>query len=129
VGVLGAILRRAILPLALAIAGLAAIVEGVFYHSIRVLVETKTTKKIDVPLPTPPGLPLNGRSTRGMAFSRPAVVKRTVTQTELLPLMISEPETTRDVTVGGLERLVAGEHAGELQRTYSGGKGSALCPT
>jgi hypothetical protein len=121
--------RRAIAPLALAITGVVAIVEGVFYHPIRVLVETKTTKKIDVPLPTPPGLTMNGRSTRGMAFSRPTVVKRTVTQTELVALMISEPETTRDITVGGLERLVAGEHAGELKRTYSGGKGPAVCPT
>ena len=121
--------RRAIAPLALAITGVVAIVEGVFYHPIRVLVETKTTKKIDVPLPTPPGLTMNGRSTRGMAFSRPTVVKRTVTQTELLPLMISELDATRDVTVGGLERLASGEHAGELKRTYSGGKGPAVCPT
>jgi hypothetical protein len=125
----GAIIRRAIVPVLLAVAGLVAIVEGVLYHPIRVLVETETKKKIDVPLPTPPGLPMNGRSPRGTPFRRSTVIKKTVTQTELLPLMISEPDATRDVTVGGLERLVSGEHAGELKRTYSGGKGPALCPT
>jgi hypothetical protein len=126
---MGAAVRRAIVPLILLIAGSLLFVAGVFHHPIPVLVEKEKTKKIDVTLPAPPGPPMNGRLPRSMAFARPTVVKRTITTTELVALVISEPEATRDVTVGGLERLVSGEHAGELKRTYSGDKGPALCPT
>ena len=44
-GVVIAIIRRAIVPVVLAIAGLVAIVEGVLYHPIRVLVETETEEE------------------------------------------------------------------------------------
>jgi hypothetical protein len=128
------IVRRAILPAALLIAGLVALVEGVWYHPIPVLIEKETTKTIDVPLPDGPDMngPFpGGRSAfpPGMPFGGPAVVKRTVVQVDLVSLVISEPEVTHDVTIGGLERLTSGEHAGELKRTYSGGKGPAVCPT
>jgi hypothetical protein len=137
VGVVGAIIRRGIVPAALAIAGLVVFVEGILYHPIPVLVEKTTTKKIDVPLPMPPGPPIGGPSLPGrrspfppgMPFGGPTVIKRTITQIDFISLVISEPDATRDVTVGGLERLVAGEHAGQLKRTYSGDKGPALCPT
>ena len=47
------IVRRVILPVTLVIAGLVALVEGVWYHPIPVLVEKETTKTIDVPLLVP----------------------------------------------------------------------------
>ena len=118
-----AVVRRAIVPSALAIAGLVLLVEGILHHPIPVLVKQETTKTIDDPPPP------RSAFSRRMGFSRPAVVKQTVTLTELVALVISEPDATRDVTVGGLARLDSGEHAGELQRTYSGDKGPALCPT
>ena len=132
-----AVVRRAIVPSALAIAGLVLLVEGILHHPIHVLVEQKTTKTIDIPLSAPPDPSMNGSDSpgrrpsfpRGMGFARPAVIKQTVTLTELVALVISEPDATRDVTVGGLVRLDSGEHAGKLQRTYSGDKGPALCPT
>jgi hypothetical protein len=119
----GAIIRRAVVPALLIIVGVAGLVEGVLYHPIAVLVEKETKKTIDVPLPAQPAFP------RGMGFARPTVIKQTVTLTELVAMVISEPDATRDVTVGGLVRIGSGEHAGELQRTYSGDKGPALCPT
>ncbi len=122
-GLVGAIIRRAVLPVALMIVGVAGLVEGVSYHPIPVLVEKETKKTIDVPLPARPAFP------RGMGFGRPTVIKRTVTLTEIFNLVVSEPDATRDVTVGGLVRLNSGEHAGELKRTYSGDKGPTLCPT
>jgi hypothetical protein len=133
VSVMGAVIRRAIVPIVLVIAGLVALVEGIWYHPIPVAVEKVTTKTINVSLPGPP---MDGPSSPGgspfppgMPFGRPTVVKRTVTETMWESLIISEPDATRDVTVGGLERIVSGEHAGELKRTYSGNKGPALCPT
>ncbi len=128
-GVVAGIIRRAIVPVALVIAGLAALVEGIWYHPIPVLVEKETTKTIDVPLPLPPGPALGGSLLPGMPLGGPSVIKRTVTEIDLVSLIISEPEATRDVTVGGLERLASGENAGQLKRTYSGSKGPALCPT
>ncbi len=136
-GVVGVVIRRSILPAALVIAGLAALVEGVLHHPIAVLVEKETTKTVSVPLPMPPGPLLGGPSwpggrspfPPGMPFNRPTVIKRTITQVETVSLVISELEATRNVTIGGLERVVSGEHAGELKRTYSGDKGPALCPT
>jgi hypothetical protein len=131
------VVRRAIVPVALVIAGLVAIVEGVWYHPIAVLVRRETTKSINVPLVIPPGPSMDGSFSPGgrspfppgMPFGRPASVKRTVTEITWDTLVISEPDATRDVTVGGLERIVSGDNAGELKRTYSGGKGPALCPT
>jgi hypothetical protein len=129
VGVVGGIVRRAIVPAALVIAGMAALVEGFWHHPIPVLVERETKKTIDVPLPLPPGPALGGSFLPGMPFGGPSVVKKTITQIELAPLVISEPDATRDVTIGGLERLASGEQAGQLKRTYTGSKGPALCPT
>jgi hypothetical protein len=125
--------RRAIVPLALVIAGVVALVEGFCYHTIPVVIEKETTKKIDVPVPGPPmdeAPGPGGPSFRsGPPFGRPNVIKQTVTEIEFIPLILSEPAATRDVTVGGLVRIASGEHAGELKRTYSGDKGPALCPT
>lgn len=129
------VFRRALLPIALVAAGAIAIVEGVWFHPIPVIVEKETKKTIDVTPPAPPGTPMDGPSSDGpsaspgMPFGRQNVVKRTVTEIEIEPLIISEPAATRDVTVGGLERVASGEHAGKLRRTYSGEKGPALCPT
>ena len=122
-GLVGAIIRRAVVPALLIIVGVAGLVEGISYHPIPVLVEKETKKTIDVPLPARPcvsarhGLRQSDRHQENGIF------------TELIALVISEPDATRDVTVGGLVRLDSGEHAGELKRTYSGGKGPALCPT
>jgi len=128
-------IRRAIVPALLTIVGVAALVEGMLYHPIPVLIEQETKTTIEVPLPSsgplmdepsspdePPSFP------HGMPFGGPTFIKKTVTRIDLVPIMVSEPEATRDVTVGGLVRLDSDEHFGELQRTYSG-KGPALCPT
>jgi hypothetical protein len=127
-------IRRAIVPVLLAIAGVAALVEGVRYHKIPVFVEKETTKTIDVPPMPFPGMlpgepsPPDG-SPQGMPFAAPQPTKQTITQIELATLTISEPELIRDVSVGGVVRETAGELAGQLKRTYSGEAGPALCPT
>ena len=129
------IVRRALVPVVLLIAGFVALVEGMLFHPIRVLVEEETQTTIEVPLPSL-GSPMDEPSPsdgppefpRGMPFGGPTFIKKAVTRVDLVPIMISEPDATRDVTVGGLVRLDSDEHAGELKRTYSG-KGPALCPT
>jgi hypothetical protein len=127
-------MRRAIVPVLLAIVGVAAIVEGVRYHSIAVLIEEEKQVTIDVPVLLPPGLPMggpplpDGSAMPEVPFGGPTSVKRTITQTDLVAHLISEPELTRDVSVGGVVRETSGEYAGKLKRTYSG-KGPALCPT
>lgn len=126
-------IRRAIVPVALLIAGAVALVEGFCYHTIPAVIEKETTKKIDVSLPGPPmdGPPAEGGPSfrPGPPFGRPNVIKQTVTEIEFIPLILSEPAVTRDVTVGGLVRIASGDHAGEIKRTYSGDEGPATCPT
>ena len=129
-------IRRLMVPMLLVGFGVAAIVEGVWFHPISVLVEKETLATIDIPLmgpsvpsmdepPSPDGPP---GAPPGMAFGAPTSIKKTVTRVDLVAQFITEPELTRDVSVGGVVRLDAGEHFGELQRTYSG-KGPALCPS
>jgi hypothetical protein len=121
-------IRRAVLPLLLAIAGIAALVAGVGYHKIPVLVEKETTTTIDEqPMPLPGMLP--GEPPPPDAPPMPPPIKRTITNIDLVPLTISEPELIRDVSVGGVVRETSGEYAGKLKRTYSGEAGPALCPT
>jgi hypothetical protein len=136
-----AVIRRSIVPVLLVIAGTLAIVEGARFHPVSVLaektVERETTVTIDVPLPQPPGIPEGDPSSPdgpplpgGMPFDQPPTIKKTVTRVvEVqvdLPIIISEPELTRDVTVGGVIRLASGA----LKRTYgTNSKGPAVCPT
>ena len=122
------IIRRALVPALLVIVGAAALVEGVRYHPISVLVEKETPTTIEVPLVLPPDPTEGNSSSPGMPFGGPTFIKKTVTRIDLVAIILSEPDATRDVTVGGLVRLTSGDHAGELKRTYSG-NGPALCPT
>jgi hypothetical protein len=130
------IIRRALLPGLLVIYGLGALVHGMLFHPLPVLVEEETPTTIEIPLPSagpplpdpaapdgPPGFP------GGMPFGGPRMIKKTVMRVDVVTKMVMEPEVMRDVSVGGLVRLPPGdEHAGELKRTYSG-KGPALCPS
>ena len=118
------IVRRAIVPALLAIAGVAALIKGALFHPISVFVEKETTTTIEVPLVLPPGPTAGDPASPGGPFGGPTFIKKTITRIDLVPLILSEPDATRDVTVGGLVRLTSGE----LKRTYSG-KGPALCPT
>jgi hypothetical protein len=117
------ILRRAIVPALLVILGLLAIAQGVLYHRIPVVVEEEIKTTIDLPLPTPPASP--DANSSSAPFVLPAMIKKTVTRIEKSTLIISEPELTRDLTIGGVVLLASGG----LKRTYSSGKGPASCPT
>jgi hypothetical protein len=123
------IVRRAVVPAALVIGGVASLIYGAIYHSAPVFEEqeTKTTIEIPTGLP-PPGsfgtVPLpNG----GAPFGGPPLFfeKKVVTRIDLVTVVESEPELMREVSVGGIALL----DSGELKRTYSGGKGPALCPS
>jgi hypothetical protein len=136
-----AIVRRSVVPVLLVIAGTLAIVEGVRYHPVTVLaektVERETTAVIDVPLPSPPGFSEGDPSSSDgpplpgdLPFAKPPMMKKTVTRVveEVVdaPIIISELDLTRDVTVGGVVRLASGA----LKRTYGiNSKGPAVCPT
>jgi hypothetical protein len=123
--------RRAVVPALLLIGGLAALLYGAMFHSAPVLEEreTKTTIEVPAPLPPPPlgenrpgaepGLPGEG-PLGGLPF-----VQQTVTRTDQVTLVESEPALMREVSVGGVVLLPSGQ----LKRTYSGDKGPALCPS
>jgi hypothetical protein len=130
------IVRRAVAPTLLVAIGVAAIVMGVGFHPIVVLteqtVEKTTTEVIDVPLPPPEAGPDGSGDLAAdqIPFGMPTSIKKTVTRIQTVkeekPLTISEPDFTRDVTVGGVVRLASGA----LRRTYgSESKGPAECPT
>jgi hypothetical protein len=126
-----AIVRRAIVPVLLVIAGIVAIIEGVLYHPIPVFFETETTQTIEIPLVQPSSPPMDDPSAppgmpgpNGMPMGAPTSIKQKVTRINRTDLVLTEPALTRDITVGGVVRT----GMGELKRTYSG-KGPALCPT
>jgi hypothetical protein len=120
------ILRRACLPILLAVGGAAMLVYGVKCHLISVVEYRETKVTIDIPSPflpdeqsPDPGAPQFG--------GPPPPIKQTVTQIDRITIIEHEPAVTRDVTVGGVVLLASGE----IKRTYdsSSGKGPALCPT
>ena len=123
---MGAIVRRAILPSLLVIGGLASLIYGAIFHSVPVLEERETKTTIDIPMAFPPeGPPGEVFPPGGVGFGEPPpVLKKVVTRIDLAAIVESEPELTRDVSVGGVALL----DSGELKRTYSG-KGPALCPS
>ena len=128
---MGRIIRRTILPVLLMIVGVAAIVEGMWYHPIAVVVkeETTTTVTINIPLPMPPGPSADDPSSPDGPPSfppgAPTSIKQSVERVDPAVVeMVPEPELMRDVSVGGVTRLASGE----LKRTYSG-NGPALCPS
>jgi hypothetical protein len=106
-----AVLRRALAPSILLLAGVAALVYGAIGHTVPVGVEKE--REVSVPTYTPDG------------WGKPPVVKiKKTTEKYLEPLEEPEWVLVRDTAVGGLKRL----DNGELKRTYSG-KPPALCPT
>jgi hypothetical protein len=116
------IIRRAVMPLFLIIAGIAALVYGMTFHKVPVLEEHESEETIMVPEafsarpPSFPGMdPMNGP---------PILVKKTVKKKSLDPIDLLEPALTRDATIGGIV-LNETKH---LQRTYTG-KPPSLCPT
>ena len=121
-----AIVRRAILPALLLMAGFASLIYGAIFHSAPVLEERETKTTIDIPTAFPPGEPLGEAfpSGGGPFGGPPPVLKKTVTRIDLATIVESEPELTREVSVGGVALL----DSGELKRTYSG-TGPALCPS
>jgi hypothetical protein len=143
------VFRRVALPALLVIAGAGALVEGVRFHQIPVLVKTKKQvtveeppkqEAIEEPPPMPPWPPMgdagspDGEPLRAFpAFAKPAApVKKTETREVNKTIFISEPDLTRDTTVDGVVLLASGD----LMRTYGGGdgsgggsKGPAKCPT
>jgi hypothetical protein len=143
------VFRRVAVPLLLVIVGAGAIVEGVWFHPISVLVKTKKQVTVEEPpkqeaveeLPPMPVWPPMGDAVSPdgeplRAFPplpKPAApVKKTETREENDVVIISEPDLTRDTTVDGVVLLASGE----LMRTYGGddgsggvSKGPAKCPT
>jgi hypothetical protein len=126
-----AIVRRAVLPAMLSIGGLASLIYGAIYHSAPVLEEHQSQTTIEVPTAFAPPPFGDGRFPGGPPsfpgrppFSGPPLQKKTVTRIELSTIVESEPQLTREVSVGGVALL----ESGELKRTYSG-KGPALCPS
>jgi len=117
-----AIVRRAILPALFLIGGVVAIVYGVSYHRVPVLVETESQTTMDAPLEIPLPPSFGDNSPFG---GPPAVVKKTVTRIDRSIKVESEGTIVREVTVGGL----ALQDSGAIKRTYTGDKGPALCPT
>jgi len=128
-------IRRAILPALLAIVGVGALLEGMLFHPVSVIIkeETETKTTIEIPLMMPPGPSTDEPPSAdgppsfppGMPFGGPTSIKQTVTRIDpAIIIMVPEPELMRDVSVGGVVRLASGE----LKRTYSG-KGPALCPS
>jgi hypothetical protein len=126
-----AIVRRAVVPAALVIGGLASLIYGAIFRSMPVLEERETQTTIEVPadfLPLPPSgaagpdwSPFPG----GSPFAAPKMTKKTVTRIDEVTINVSEPALMSDVSVGGVAML----KTGELKRTYSGDKGPALCPS
>jgi hypothetical protein len=131
------ILRRAVVPLLLVIAGIAAAVYGIKYHVTTVLEERTSEVKVEVPaafLPNrPPGGgmgPMGGLPDVG---GMPEMVEVTKTKISLEEIYLLDPAMIRDATIGGLRpaRISKnGERKSEwaLKRTYSG-KPPSLCPT
>jgi hypothetical protein len=116
------ILRRAVLPLLLVLAGIGAAVYGVKYHVLPVLEDHESERSIDMPdafpaMPPPfPGMEPMGRPQR--------TPKVTVKVTTEEPVPLAEPAMIRDATVGG---IVLNDDK-KLKRTYSG-KPPTLCDT
>ena len=128
-----AIVRRAVLPGLLLIGGLGSLIYGAMFHKASVVEERETETTIDVPLGLPPARPFGEMSPPGMPpfpggapmDAAPAVIKKKVKRVDRVTVEMSEPSMIRDVTVGGL----ALSKSGELERTYSGDAGPAMCPT
>ena len=135
---MGAMIRRIVVPALLLVGGSASVWYGVWRRSAPVMAEQEKEVTIEVPSDFPPMPdanlpPMNGIGPNGMPSfpggspfdGPPAMVKKTVTQIDQITKTESEPELTREVTVGGVERFASGE----LKQTYSGDKGPSLCPS
>jgi hypothetical protein len=119
-----AIIRRAILPALLLIGGLASLIYGAMFHSLRLVEEHESETTIEVPaeFAPPPGGEL---PPGGAPFGEPLpFVKKTVKRVELVAVMESEPAVIRDASVGRIEVL----DSGELKRNQRD-EGPALCPS
>jgi hypothetical protein len=131
------ILRRAVFPLLLVIAGVAAAIYGVKYHVTTVLEERTSEVKIKVPAAFSPNRPsgggmgpMNGLPDMG---GMPEMIEKTVTKKSLEEISLLDPAMIRDATIGGLRPAMIsknGKRKSEwaLVRTYSG-KPPSLCPT
>ena len=122
-----AILQRLVLPVLLIVAGAAAVIYGVKYHSTPVFEEIEVEKSVMVPAPFP-AFPPPGQFSplgEGAPFpDAPPLVSKLVTLKDQKSVPEFEPALVREVTFGG----VALGESGKLWRTYTGAPPS-LCPT
>jgi hypothetical protein len=122
-----AILQRLVLPVLLIVAGAAAVIYGVKYHSTQVFEETEVEKSVMVPAPFP-AFPPPGQFSplgEGAPFpDGPPMVSKRVTFRAQYSKAQFEPALVREVTFGG----VTLRESGDLWRTYTGTPPS-LCPT
>ncbi len=116
------VVRRLIPPVLLVVLGAAAVSYGVRLHARTVEVQEEIT--IQVPVPARPKIP--GLSIFGARPQPPGPPPRK--EKVWVKETLSEPVMVKDVTVGGLTLIRAGEDKGLIRRTYFGDMPS-LCPT
>jgi hypothetical protein len=106
---------RAILSLALCVAGFVLVFYAVRGHQILVAQDREVEETITIPQPpTDPWLP------------PPPPLTQTIKKLLREAVAVREPELVKDLTIGGVVLL----KSGELKRTYlAGQEAPALCPT
>ena len=147
---MGSIILRAVVPLALLVAGIGSAIYGTTRHTVAVVQEHEEEMSIPIPAPFGPGPPgpggepfpggppmpggppdAEGQGPGGPPTDMPPepwpppqlftkVIKKIIVTTDE-----PEPKVIREVSVGGLTLAASGE----IKRTYSGDEGPALCPT
>ncbi len=147
---MGSIIFRAIVPLVLLAAGIGSVIYGARHHTVAVAEEHEEEMSIPIPTPFSPGPPgpegepfpggppmpgappgAEGREPGGPPTDmppepwRPPQLSTKVIKTVIVTNDEPEPKVIREVSVGGLTLTAEGE----IQRTYSGDAGPALCPT
>jgi len=145
------ILLRAIVPLALLVAGIGSAIYGARHHVIPVVQEREEEISIPIPTlfgpgvpgpeeqppsggpPTPEGAPGAEGQTPGREppmdgpppmWQPPPEFAKVIKKT-IVTTDEPEPKIIREVSVGGVTLA----DSGEIKRTYSGEEGPALCPT
>jgi hypothetical protein len=144
------VIQRAIVPLVLLAAGIGAAIYGARHHMVAVAEEHEEEMSIPIPTPFAPGPPgpegepfpggppmpggppdAEGRGPGGPPMDmppepwRPPQLFTKVIKKVIVTIDEPEPKVIREVSVGGLTLTASGE----IQRTYSGDEGPALCPT
>jgi hypothetical protein len=123
------IVRRAVAPLLLIVAGVVAMIYGAAFHEVTVLEDREREKTEMVLEPSAPEpSPFPGMDPNGMQFAPPKLKKKTTKYKTVEPTVATEPELVRYATIDGI--ILTDKH--ELKLRYSPGSGEkppALCPT